>query len=153
MTTFLDTVWDDTGRWMETLAPCLPFVDYFVPSLPEGQALTGQEEPEKVARALLDCGVGTVGLKMGVDGCLVVSGDDQFIRIPAFKVDALDATGAGDAFAAGFIAGVWHGWDLEKTARFANAVGALCVTGLGASGGVKSLSETLYFMENAPLVN
>ena len=69
-----------------------------------------------------------------------------------FQVDVVDATGAGDAFAGGFIAGVWHGWELEKTARFANAVGALSVTGLGASCGVRSLSETLSFMENAPLV-
>ena len=88
---------------------------------------------------------------MGEDGCLVMSGDGQVIRLPAFQVDVVDATGAGDAFAAGFIAGVWHGWSMEKTARFANAVGALCVTGLGASGGVRSLSETLLFMENAPL--
>ncbi|HEX9091960.1 MAG TPA: sugar kinase [Anaerolineales bacterium] len=151
VTTFLDTVWDDTGRWMEILAPCLPEVDYFVPSLSEGQALTGLDAPIEVARALLECGVKTVGLKMGEDGCLVLSGDGQVIRLPAFQVEVVDATGAGDAFAAGFIAGVWHGWPMEKTARFANAVGALCVTGLGASGGVRSLSETLSFMENATL--
>jgi sugar/nucleoside kinase (ribokinase family) len=152
VTTFLDTVWDDTGRWMDILAPCLQYIDYFVPSLPEGQALTGQDDPEKVARALLECGVETVGLKMGVDGCLVMSGKGKVLRFPAFKVNALDATGAGDAFAAGFIAGVWHGWEIEKTARFANAVGALCVTGLGASDGVRSLSETLSFMENSALM-
>jgi sugar/nucleoside kinase (ribokinase family) len=64
----------------------------------------------------------------------------------------VDSTGAGDAFAAGFIAGVWHGWSLERTARFANAVGALCVTGIGASGGVRTLSETLLFMENTPVM-
>ena len=149
--TFLDTVWDDTGRWMEILAPCLPQVDYFVPSLSEGQALTGLDAPIEIAHALLECGVKTVGLKMGDDGCLVMSGNGQAIRLPAFQVEVVDATGAGDAFAAGFIAGVWHGWSMEKTARFANAVGALCVTGLGASGGVRSLSETLLFMENAPL--
>jgi sugar/nucleoside kinase (ribokinase family) len=152
VTTFLDTVWDDTGRWMEILVPCLPYIDYFVPSLPEGQALTGLDEPTEIARALLEHGVRTVGLKMGVDGCLVMSGDGQAIRLPAFQVDVVDATGAGDAFAAGFIAGVWQGWPLEQTARFANAVGALCVTGLGASGGVRSLSETLSFMANAPLM-
>jgi sugar/nucleoside kinase (ribokinase family) len=152
VTTFLDTVWDDTGRWMKTLAPCLPHIDYFVPSLPEGQALTGLDDPAQVAGALLERGVGTVGLKMGEDGCLVMSGNNQMIRLPAFQVKVVDATGAGDAFAAGFIAGVWQGWPLEKTARFANAVGALCVTGLGASGGVRSLSETLSFMENTPLM-
>jgi sugar/nucleoside kinase (ribokinase family) len=152
VTTFLDTVWDDTGRWMDTLAPCLPYVDYFVPSLPEGQALAGLDDPAEVACAFLACGVKTVGIKMGVDGCLVMSAESQVVRLPAFQVDVVDATGAGDAFAAGFIAGVWQGWELEKTARFANAVGALSVTGLGASGGVRSLSETLSFMENAPLL-
>jgi sugar/nucleoside kinase (ribokinase family) len=152
VTTFLDTVWDDTGRWMNTLAPCLPYVDYFVPNLPEGQALTGLDDPAEIASALLAHGVKTVGIKMGGDGCLVMTKESQAIRIPAYQVDVVDATGAGDAFAAGFIAGVWQGWDLQKTARFANAVGALSVTGLGASGGVRSLFETLSFMENAPLM-
>ena len=147
--TFLDTVWDDTGRWMDLLGPCLPHVDYFVPSLAEAQALTGLDDPEDVARALLDRGVGTVGLKMGADGCLVMSDAGEVLRVPAFEVDAVDATGAGDAFAAGFIAGVWRGWSLERTARFGNAAGALCVTGVGAAGGVRSLPETLAFMESA----
>jgi sugar/nucleoside kinase (ribokinase family) len=151
VTTFLDTVWDDTGRWMDVLAPCLPYVDYFVPSLPEGQALTGLNDPIEVAHALLGHGVRTVGLKMGEDGCLVITSEGQVIRLPAFQVNVVDATGAGDAFAAGFITGVWNGWSMEKTARFANAVGALCVTGIGASGGVRSLSETLSFMEHTPL--
>jgi sugar/nucleoside kinase (ribokinase family) len=150
VTTFLDTVWDDTGRWMEILAPCLPHIDYFVPSLPEGQALTGLDAPAEIARFLIDRGVKNVGLKMGVDGCLVMTADGQTIRIPSFQVDVVDATGAGDAFAAGFIAGVWHKWPLEKTAKFSNAVGALCVTGVGAAGGLRSLSETIKFMENTP---
>jgi sugar/nucleoside kinase (ribokinase family) len=147
--TFVDTVWDDTGRWMSILAPCLPYVDYFVPSLSEGQALTGLDDPADIAHALLERGVKTVGLKMGEDGCLVMSGDGQVIRLPAFQVDVVDATGAGDAFAAGFITGVWQGWSMEQTARFANAVGALCVTGLGATGGVRSFPETLAFLESA----
>jgi sugar/nucleoside kinase (ribokinase family) len=134
---------------MDLLAPCLPHLDYFVPSLAEARALTGLDEPEEVARALLDHGVGTVGLKMGADGCLVMTCAGDSLRMPAFEVQAVDATGAGDAFAAGFIAGVWKEWSLEKTARLANAVGALCVTGVGATGGVRSLPETLTFMESA----
>ena len=149
--TFLDTVWDDTGGWMTLLEPSLPYVDYFIPSLPEAQAIVGLQDPQDVARALLDRGPGVVGLKMGPDGCLVMNRDGESIRFPAFDVQVIDATGAGDAFAAGFIAGVWLGWPLEKTVRFASAVGALCVTGLGASGGVRSLQETLQFMENTPL--
>jgi sugar/nucleoside kinase (ribokinase family) len=136
--TFLDTVWDDTARWMDLLAPSLPYTDYFVPSLAEAQA-----------RALLDRGVGTVGLKMGSAGCLVVSGTGERLGLPAFEVPVIDSTGAGDAFAAGFMAGVWLGWSLEQTAHLANAVGALCVTGTGASGNVCSLPETLAFIDSA----
>jgi sugar/nucleoside kinase (ribokinase family) len=151
VTTFLDTVWDDTGRWMKILQPCLPYIDYFVPSLAEAQALTGMDDPHQVGRALLNQGVKTVGLKMGADGCLVMNGKDPAIRLPAFQVEVVDATGAGDAFAAGFIAGVYQDWPLERTARFANAVGALCVTGLGATGGIRSLDGTLEFLESTPL--
>ncbi|MFC2042769.1 carbohydrate kinase family protein [Chloroflexota bacterium] len=150
VTTFLDTVWDDTDRWINVLAPCLPQIDYFVPSLPEAQALTGLVKPEDVARALLDKGVGTVALKMGADGSLVIGDAGSAMRMPAFQVDVVDATGAGDAFAAGFIAGIWKGWSLVETARFANAVGALCVTGVGATGGVTTLTDTMQFMEVTP---
>lgn len=147
VTTFLDTVWDDTGRWMELLEPCLQAIDYFVPSLPEAQAITGLDAPADVARSLLDRGVGTIALKMGADGCLVMDSTGTKISLPAFKVDVVDTTGAGDAFAAGFVAGIYKGWSLEKTARFANCVGALCVMGLGATGGVRSLDESLLFMD------
>jgi sugar/nucleoside kinase (ribokinase family) len=154
VTTFLDTVWDDTGRWMKLLEPSLQYIDYFIPSLPEAQAIVSLNEPEEVARTLIDDhGVGTVALKMGADGCLVMAAEKDTIRLPAFEVEVVDATGAGDAFAAGFIAGVWHGWSLERTARFASAVGALCVTGVGASGGVRSLAETVDFMETAQVVS
>jgi len=149
--TFLDTVWDDTGRWMEVLKPCMPHIDYFVPSLPEAKALTGKNDPAEVAHALLEYGVGTVGLKMGEEGCLVVSKSGDSIRLPAFQVKVVDATGAGDAFAAGFIAGVFQDWSLDKTAHFANAVGALCVTGIGATGGVSSFENTIRFIEETPL--
>ena len=149
--TFLDTVWDDTGRWMKLLEPSLLHIDYFIPSLPEAQAIVDLDEPQEVARALLDHGPGVVGLKMGPDGCLVMNQEGETIRFPAYDVQVVDATGAGDAFAAGLITGVWMGWPLDKTVRFASAVGALCVTGVGASGGVRSLQETLQFMENTSL--
>jgi sugar/nucleoside kinase (ribokinase family) len=151
--TFLDTVWDDTGRWMEVLAPCLSYLDYFIPSLPEAQALTGREDAIDVARILLDLGVGTVALKMGADGCLVATQGGEVFQLSAYEVEVVDATGAGDSFAAGFIAGIWQAWSLKQTAHLANAVGALCVTGVGALGGVRPLPETLHFMEITPLKN
>ena len=70
------------------------------------------------------------------------------LRIAPHPVPVVDALGAGDSFAAGFLTGIVKGWDLEKTARFANAVGALSVTALGASTGIRTLEETLSFMEH-----
>jgi sugar/nucleoside kinase (ribokinase family) len=149
--TFLDTVWDDTGRWMSLLEPSLAYIDYFIPSLPEAQAVTGFDDPEQIARDLVERGVRNVVLKMGPDGCLAMAGDYQSLRLPAHDVEVVDATGAGDAFAAGFIAGVWQEWSLEKTARFATAVGGMCVTGVGAAGCISSMEDTLHFMESQPL--
>ena len=147
ITTTLDTAWDSRGRWMSLLKPCLPYIDYAVPSIEEARMVTGKHEPADVAKVLMDHGVKTVGLKMGEDGCYIRSADAE-LRIPKYNVEAVDALGAGDCFAAGFLTGILHGWDLEKTGRFANAVGACCVMALGATTGVKSLEETLAFMES-----
>jgi sugar/nucleoside kinase (ribokinase family) len=146
LTTCLDTAWDAQGRWMSILAPCLPHLDHFVPSIEEAQQITGCHEPAAIAGALRDAGVGTVVLKMGERGCYVSTADAAF-SLPALAVDAVDALGAGDAFAAGYIAGLVQGWDLERAARFATAVGATCVTALGATTGVRSLDETLAFLQ------
>lgn len=150
VTTFLDTVWDATGGWAKML-PCLPYIDYFVPSLPEAQAITGREEPEAVAQALRQHGVGTVALKMGEQGSLVMTQDGVARHLPAFAVDAVDATGAGDCFAAGFIAGVWLGWTLDETQRLANATGALSVMGVGAAGATRDMDGTKVFMATTPV--
>jgi sugar/nucleoside kinase (ribokinase family) len=145
--TCLDTAWDAQGRWLSLLAPCLPHLDHFVPSIEEARQITRRQAPEDVAAALRDAGVGTVVLKMGEEGCYAHGPDGRF-SLPALRVPAVDALGAGDAFAAGFIAGLVHGWDLERAARFATAVGATCVTALGATTGVRSLEETLDFLAN-----
>ncbi len=150
--TSFDTVWNATSGWMNTIRPCLPYVDYMIPSIEEAKMLTGKEDPEEIAQVFLDHGVKVVGLKMGERGCYIRSQDAR-ITIPRYQVQAVDALGAGDAFAAGFLTGVVKGWDLEQTGRFANAVGALCVTALGATTGVRSLQETLEFMQKTPLAS
>lgn len=146
--TSFDTVWNTSSGWMDTVRPCLPYVDYMIPSIEEAKMLTGREQPEDIAQVFLDHGVKVVGLKMGERGCYIRTHDTR-IALPRYEVHAVDALGAGDAFAAGFLTGVVKGWDLEQTGRFANAVGALCVTALGATTGVRSLEATLEFMRNA----
>jgi sugar/nucleoside kinase (ribokinase family) len=139
--TSLDTVWDATGRWGRIL-PALPHVDLFAPSLAEGRAITGKEEPVAVAWWLRERGVGAVVLKCGAAGCYV-SGDEFEGAVQALPVAAVDSTGAGDAFVAGLLHGRLAGWPLERSARFANAVGALATTAVGAVEGVRDLEETL----------
>ncbi len=164
ITTSLDTAWDANGKWMPLLEPCLEYVDIFLPSYDEAVMLTGARDPEAIADAFLDRGVRVVGLKMGERGCFIKTrapgeaadetpgeapgGAVGRWHIPPFAVTAVDATGAGDAFVAGFLTGFIHGWEWEKVGRFANAVGASCVTAIGASAGIKSFSETLAMMEN-----
>ena len=150
--TSFDTVWNTSSGWMNTVKPCLPYVDYMIPSIEEAKMLTGKEDPEDIAQVFLAHGVKVVGLKMGERGCYIRSSEVK-LAIPRYQVQAVDALGAGDAFAAGFLTGVVKGWDLEQMGRFANAVGALCVTALGATTGVRSLQETLEFMQKTPMAS
>jgi sugar/nucleoside kinase (ribokinase family) len=145
--TSLDTAWDPTGKWMKALAPCLPYVDYYLPSIAEAAMLTGRREPSDIAAALLDDGVGLVALKMGEEGCYIRNRDTE-LRIPPFKVESVDALGAGDCYAAGFLTGLVNGWDLERTGKFANATGAFCVTALGATTGVKDQATIEAFISS-----
>ncbi len=139
--TSLDTVWDATGRW-ERVLPVLPHVDLFAPSLAEGRAISGEEEPAAIASCLRERGVGEVVLKCGASGCYV-SGEGFEGALDALSVAAVDGTGAGDAFVAGLLYGRLAGWPLERSARFANAVGALATTAVGAVEGVRGLEEAL----------
>jgi sugar/nucleoside kinase (ribokinase family) len=73
----------------------------------------------------------TVIRKRGGDGCELIT-PGETISVPAFHVDVLDSTGAGDAFDAGFIAGQVRGLDLRSSALLANACGAAACAVLGA---------------------
>lgn len=145
--TSLDTVWDTSGNWLKTLEPCLPHVDVFLPSIEEAKQLTGLDSPPDIARFLMDYGIQTVGLKMGDQGSYVRSGAEEFY-VPAYEVDAVDTTGAGDAYVAGFLAGTVMGWDLRRTSELASAAGAACVTAIGTTAGIKDLEETMAVAGN-----
>jgi sugar/nucleoside kinase (ribokinase family) len=138
LTTSLDTVWDATGRW-ERVLPVLPHVDLATPNLSEAQEITGETEPARAAQRLHELGASEVVLKLGPDGCFV----HGVGRIEPVRVETVDGTGAGDAFAAGLLYGRLAGWPLERAARLANAAGALATTAVGAAEGVRELDETL----------
>jgi len=89
--------------------------------------------------------VGTVGIKLGSEGCLVSEGT-EILRLGIYKVPVVDTCGAGDAFIAGFLYGALKGWEVEETAFFASAVAAFCVGAMGATTGVKDASAVRKYV-------
>jgi len=121
----------------------LPYVDFFIPSLNEARSLTGYLSSGEIMGFFRDCNASAVvGLKLGKKGCLVADRDGEYF-VPGFPVKkVVDATGAGDSFYAGFLAGSLRGLDTYHAAEFANMVGACCVSAIGASTGIRTFDET-----------
>lgn len=146
--TALDTAWDASGRWMELVEPSLPYLDLFIPSYEEARMIAGKDDPEEIADVFLAKGVGLAVIKLGKDGCFIKNKTGEKYTIPTYSdIKAVDTTGAGDSFVAGFLTGILQGWDLEKCGKFANAVGTHCVMEVGASTGIKTMDEILKFMK------
>lgn len=147
ITISLDTAYDATGKWMETLEPCLQHVDIFMPSIVEAQQLTGLSECREIVQFLRhNYDIDTIAIKMGENGSYVSTRETEF-SVPAYPVNVVDGTGAGDAYVAGFLAGTIMGWDLKATAELASATGAACVTAMGTSAGIQNLEEILKIKE------
>jgi sugar/nucleoside kinase (ribokinase family) len=145
LVTALDTVWDPDRGLAAKVRPCLPLLDYFLPSHPEAEAITGLSDPAEIADALRAQGVGVVVIKLGREGCYVATADDGRY-VPGFEVEQVDATGAGDAWCAGFLRGLLGGLAPLDAAVLGNAVGACCVQAIGAHDGIRSLADTLDFI-------
>ncbi len=147
-TTTYDLIAANSGT-IALVRPVLPFVDWFIPSIEEAQAICGLIDARDTAKFFRDLGARWVVLTMGGDGCLV-AGDGVMLRLPAYDVPVSDTTGCGDAFSAGLIAALHRGWDVERAARFAGAAGALVATGLGSDAGIVDFDGTVRAMETLP---
>ncbi len=147
--TSLDTAGSPDAQWRQRLMETLPFLDLFVPSLHEVRELFPScSTPESILSRLLDEGVGTVALKMGEAGSYARNQRGESARVSAFNVPIIDATGAGDAFAAGFLASTLRGLPLEMCLKMANATGACCVGAVGTIAGLRDWDSTLALMQN-----
>ncbi|MEJ5293521.1 MAG: carbohydrate kinase family protein, partial [Candidatus Methanosuratincola sp.] len=119
------------NRGVGHIKPVLELADLLLLNGKEARALTGHEDPETAAGSLIKQGAKSVVLKLGAKGVYISDGGSGRL-IPAFRVDAIDTTGAGDAFAAGMIMALSEGQALPEATRFGNAVAALKVTRLGS---------------------
>jgi sugar/nucleoside kinase (ribokinase family) len=144
--TVLDVVLSgDTAASMNDLCSILPSVDFFLPNYDEARHLTGEQDAERQAAVFNEAGAETVVITMGAEGLVVRSAADaQHVAAP--RVDVVDGSGAGDAFAAALIAGVLEGWSLERSLTFSSEVGALACTALGCSAGIPDREQVLRLM-------
>ncbi len=131
------------------MQPCFPYLDYFLPNLEQACVISNRDSAEEAAAFFLEKGVGTVAVKMGSEGGYFRSREEE-LRLPAYEVEARDATGAGDAFIAGFLTGVLKGWPLERAGRLANAMGAIVVQSIGSTSWSGGLEEVMAFMNSHP---
>jgi 2-dehydro-3-deoxygluconokinase len=105
--------------------------DWFLPSLDEAVQLSGKEQPDAILDWCHAQGAPVVALKMGGDGVWVSTGEARE-RIAGMRVNAIDATGAGDCFDGAFAARLVAGDTPFAAGRYANAAAALATTGYGA---------------------
>ena len=148
--TILDVVLPETGTldgWIETVAP---WTDYFFPNNDEAERLTGETDPVRQAARFRDLGVKTVVITCGSRGSLLV-GSDGSLTSGVHNVEAIDATGTGDAFVSGFLFGLLRGATPSECLQLGTAMGASCVRSMGATTGVFSASELLAFVAAHPL--
>jgi sugar/nucleoside kinase (ribokinase family) len=119
---------------LEWIAPALSELDYLLPNREQVLALTGTDDLEEGCRALLERGVGCVAATAGAEGVVLVDGDGVE-KVPAFEVEAVDTTGCGDAFSAGFLRGLALGRGRRDAAVLGCAAAALVAQGLGTDYG------------------
>ncbi len=147
-TTFLDVCHDASGKWGEIVNPCLPYLDYFMPSIDEAKCIAKKDDVQAMADEFIKNGAKNIVIKMGGDGCFYQPyGESAGKIVPAFKgIKAVDTTGAGDSFCSGFLAAHSRDLSMEECVRFANATGAHCVMEKGATTGIKSYDEIMAFI-------
>ena len=144
--TFADMTADAYGIGAEGVKDIYPYTDYLMPSFEEAVYVTGKTNVDEIAEYFLGQGVSTLVLKLGSRGCFVKSQKKRFFT-DSFEVNAVDTTGCGDAFCAGFITGILDGMTLEECAEYAAAAGALNAQTSGAHEAVKCSEQVFRFMQ------
>ncbi|MEU9025548.1 carbohydrate kinase family protein [Actinomadura sp. NPDC048394] len=147
-TVFADLGWDATETWSSEVLDRLEHVDVFLPNAVEAMAYTRTASPEAAARALSER-VPVVVVKRGGAGAIAIdSRSGEVAETDALPVRALDATGAGDVFGAGFLFGTLAGLPLAERLKFANLCAGLSVRHRSGSLGAPCWGEIAAFGES-----
>ena len=141
VTSDLEQVHDGTEALIAAVSH--PIFDHNAPGV-----LTGERDPERALRKLRPLNPGLLCMTLGEQGAAALEGD-RFVHAPAVKIQAVDTTGAGDVFRAGFIYGLLRDWSVPDILRFANAAAAISCTRPGAIASVPTLDEIDGFRRRA----
>ncbi len=134
----------------EVVSCTLDIADIALPSIEDARVVTGRSSPEEAAEAILKKGPRIVALKLGAEGCLVKT-EEETVKVPGFRVNVVDTTGAGDAFDGAFLTAITEGLDVRKAAEFANATAALKTLGKGAVTPLPRRKNVTEFLERTRL--
>jgi ribokinase len=135
-----------SAEWLELVRQ----TDILICASGFGKSLTGLDDPWEIGAAALTFGPRIVVQTEGEQGSYTVSATERF-HTPAFPVEVVDTTGAGDVFHGAYLVGMLHGWDLPTTARFASAVAAIKCTQPGGRRGIPTFDQTLAFLQTQSL--
>jgi ribokinase len=141
----LDTAYLPALSAPQAVRLLLPRLDICILGLPEATSLLGESEPRDAAAALLAAGVRLAAVKLGAQGCLLAEASSVHLA-PAFPVQVVDTTGAGDAFSAGLIYGRLQRLSLPVLAILANALGGLAASVHGAGTALPGKIECIHFL-------
>ena len=138
----VDTIYNGFDR-------VLPNVDYLVASSEFPTAWTGETDPFKALQNIQnEYGMRVAAMTLGAHGALALE-NGRFHYAPAFVVNCVDTTGAGDVFHGAFCYAVLEGMPMREALDFSNAMAALNCTALGARGGIRGLSDVRALMARA----
>jgi len=133
------------GGRLADVAPALPRLDLYVPSLDEAAAQTGCDDPRAIIARYRELGAaGIVGVKLGSRGTLLSPTRGELHAVPCLPAPGpvVDTTGAGDALLAGLVAGLVRGMPPPEAGLLGAAHAACCVTAAGATAGLRSFADT-----------
>jgi len=138
--------WESPQQARDAVREALPRVSVTVGNLTECEVAVGESDPDRAAEALLDAGVTLAVVKLGPDGVLAATRDEQ-VRVAAAEVDVVNGLGAGDGFGGALCHGLLAGWPLDRVVRFANAAGAIVAGRLECATAMPTTAEIEQMLE------
>ena len=138
----------DAGSYSERMECLMKSCQVVIASEVFAQGLIGRDDPEAAVREISRAGAEIAAITLGVRGCICLTAGG-LLRKPAFPVDVVDTTGAGDVFHGAFCVGLAEGWPVEQALDLAGATAALKCMRLGGRTGIPQRDTVMGFLRKS----